>query len=144
MTKRLAVIVVLSVLAITACSGETEEATTTFDGSGCSYSGLSEFDRDTEVTFNFINTSDGTSAGYAIWKVPDGTTVADIQEKSIFGIGASQTPDMRAAALPSSPGLDKQLVVVLDTPGLWVVNCFTPDGQRQVDHPATVFVVSDG
>ena len=120
----------------------TSEATSTFDGSGCTYDGPTEFDLNTEVTFTFINTSDG-SAGYGIWKVPEGTTVGDITEKSIFGIGADRTPDMRAVALPSSPGIDQELVVALDTPGLWAVNCFTPDAGLGVDYPATVFVVSD-
>ncbi len=120
----------------------TSEATSTFDGSGCTYDGPTEFDLNTEVTFTFINTSDG-SAGYGIWKVPEGTTVGDITEKSIFGIGADRTPDMRAVALPSSPGIDKELVVALDTSGLWAVNCFTPDADLGVDYPATVFVVSD-
>ena len=120
----------------------TGEATSTFDGTGCTYDGLTEFDLNAEVTFTFINTSDG-SAGYGIWKVPEGTTVGDITEKSIFGIGADRTPDMRALALPSSPGIDKELVVALDTPGLWAVNCFTPGAGHGVDYPATVFVVSD-
>ena len=118
------------------------EPTSTFDGSGCTYDGPTEFDLNTEVTFTFINTSDG-SAGYGIWKVPEGTTVGDITEKSIFGIGADRTPDMRAVALPSSPGIDKELVVALDTSGLWAVNCFTPNAGLGVDYPATVFVVSD-
>ncbi len=121
----------------------TGEATSTFDGTGCTYDGPTEFDLNAEVTFTFINTSDGRSAGYGIWKVPEGTTVGDITEKSIFGIGADRTPDMRALALPSSPGIDKELVVALDTPGLWAVNCFTPNAGLGVDYPATVFVVSD-
>ena len=120
----------------------TGEATSTFDGTGCTYDGLTEFDLNAEVTFTFINTSDG-SAGYGIWKVPEGTIVGDIAEKSIFGIGADRATDMRALALPSSPGIDKELVVALDTPGLWAVNCFTPNAGLGVDYPATVFVVSD-
>jgi hypothetical protein len=76
-------------------------------------------------------------------KVPEGTTVGNITEKSIFGIGADQTPDMRALALPSSPGIDQELVVALDTPSLWAVNCFTPCTGHGVDYPATLFVVSD-
>ncbi len=120
----------------------TGEATSTFDGTGCTYDGPTEFDLNTEVTFTFINTSDG-SAGYGIWKVPEGTTVGDITEKSIFGIGADRSTDMRALALPTSPGIDKELVVALDTSGLWAVNCFTPNAGLGVDYPATVFVVSD-
>jgi hypothetical protein len=121
----------------------TGEATSTFDGTGCTYDGPTEFGLNTETTFTFINTSDGTSAGYGIWKVPDGTTVGDITEKSIFGIGADRTPDMRAHTLSSSPGIDRELVVALDTPGLWAVNCYTPNAGLGVDYPATVFVVSD-
>jgi hypothetical protein len=97
---------------------------------------------DTEATFTFINTSEGTSAGYGIWKVPDGTTAADIEEKTIFGIGADRTVDERGSAGPSSPGFDKELVVFLDTAGLWTVNCFTT-GISGTDYPATVFVVTD-
>jgi len=121
----------------------TGEATSTFDGTGCTYDGPTEFGLNTETTFTFINTSEGTSAGYGIWKVPDGTTVGDITEKSIFGIGADRTPDMRAHTLSSSPGIDRELVVALDTPGLWAVNCYTPNAGLGVDYPATVFVVSD-
>jgi hypothetical protein len=139
--RRLSIPVVLTALVLAGCS-TSSEPTSTFTGDECSYDGPSEFDLDTEVTFTFINTSEGASAGYGVWKVPDGTTVDDISEKSIFGIGADQSADMRAVAAPSSPGFDKELVVALDTAGLWAVNCFEV-GSVEVDHPATVFVVTD-
>ena len=139
--RRLSIAVVLATLVLAGCSTSSEPIST-FTGDECSYDGPSEFDLDTEVTFTFVNTSDGTSAGYGVWKVPDGTTVDDISEKSIFGIGADESDDMRAMAGPSSPGFDKELVVVLDTAGPWAVNCFTT-GSSGADYPATVFVVTD-
>jgi hypothetical protein len=117
---------------------------TTFDGDDlCTYEGPSEFALDTEATFTFVNSSDGTSAGYAVWKVPDGTTIADIEEKGIFGIGADSTTDRRVFAPPSSPGIDKEYVVALDDLGLWAVECFNFVDGREVEYPATVFVVTD-
>jgi hypothetical protein len=50
--------------------------------------------------------------------------------------------DERGSVGPSSPGFDKELVVVLDTAGLWAVNCFNT-GSSGADYPATVFVVTD-
>jgi hypothetical protein len=105
--------------------------------------GPAEFELGTEAVFTFVNTSDGTSAGYGLWKVPDGTTVADIEENGIFGIGASQSSDQRVLSSPSSPGFDKEFAVALDTVGLWAVNCFTAAGASEKDYPATVFVVTD-
>jgi hypothetical protein len=142
MTPRLLLVVGMFALVIASCSSDSSEPTTTFDGDVCTYEGPSEFALDTEATFTFVNSSDGTSAGYAVWNVPDGTTVADIEEKSIFGIGADRTVDERGSVGASSPGFDKELVVVLDTAGLWAVSCFTT-GSSGTDYPATVFVVTD-
>ena len=86
-------------------------------------------------------TSSDASAGYSIWKVPEGTTTADIAENTIFGIGAERSTDMRGMAAGQRPGDDREIVVALDTAGLWAVNCFA--GPTETDFPATVFVVTD-
>ena len=141
--RRISALVVLVALVLAGCSTNSEP-TSTFTGEECLYDGPSEFDLDTEVKFAFVNTSEATSAGYGIWKVPDGTTVDGISEKSIFGIGADMSTDMRAVARPSSPGFDKELTVNLDTPGSWAIICFDPNpAPAGTDYPATVFQVSN-
>jgi hypothetical protein len=138
-SRRLLIVMTVSALTVAACSGDSGEATMTFDGSGCTYVGPSEFALDTEATFTAVNTS-ATSAGYSIWVVPEGITTADIEENTIFGIGA----DRKAWSQPSPPGVEKQVAVLLDTLGPWAVNCFTIASDGSVsDYPATVFVVAD-
>jgi hypothetical protein len=71
-TPRLLLVVGMFALVIASCSSDSSEPTTTFDGNDCTYVGPAEFVSDTEATFTFVNASEGTSAGYAVWKVPDG------------------------------------------------------------------------
>ena len=116
----------------------------TFDGSACVYDGPSEFSVDTEATFTVLNASDKNDVGFSVWKVPDGTTTTDITENTIFGIGADIDTDMRVARFQGSnqPGQEQDLVVALDTPGTWVLNCWN-GSDPGVDYPATAFTVTD-
>lgn len=116
----------------------------TFDGSACVYDGPSEFSVDTEATFTVLNASDRNDVGFSVWKVPDGTTTTDITENTIFGIGADIDTDMRVARFQGSnqPGQEQDLVVALDTPGTWVLNCWNGPNPG-VDYPATAFTVTD-
>lgn len=140
-TPRMLLVVGVFAVVVVSCSSDSSEPITTFDETGCTYAGPAEFALGTEATFTFVNTSEGTVAGYSVWKVPDGTTVADIEENTIFGIGAERSTDMRGMAAGQRPGDDREIVVALDAAGLWAVNCFA--GPSETDFPATVFVVTD-
>ena len=138
----------IAVVVVAGCgdddSGASAAPMATFDGSSCVYDGPSEFSLDTEATFTVLNASDKNDVGFSVWKVPDGTTTTDITENSIFGIGASRTPDMRVARFQGSnqPGVENELVVDLDTPGTWVLNCCN-GSEPGDDYPATAFTVTD-
>ena len=122
------------------------EATATYDGSGCSYEGPTEFDLDSTVTFAVINQSDTTNMGFAVWSVPEGTTADDILEQGIFVAGVGSPPDPEKGLLEASFGptaIDSTgiLTVTLDKPGQHALNCYdeSTDGG---DH-AIMFTVSD-
>jgi hypothetical protein len=134
--------VMATVVLVSSCTtAPTGEATTTFDGGACIYDGPAEFELGTEVTYTFVNTSNGVSAGYGVWVLPDGTTLDDLENNGIHGVGTNPRTDLRGLLGASSPGIDKELTVTLDTPGTWVVNCFHPVPGGADDFPAATFVV---
>jgi hypothetical protein len=102
---------------------------------------LSELSLDTEATFTVLNASDKNDVGFSVWKVPDGTTTTDITENGIHGIGASTRRVVRFQG-SNEPGVEYELVVDLDTPGTWVLNCWAGSGLGD-DYPATAFTVTD-
>jgi len=137
--RRLLIPALLMALALAGCSTSTEP-TTTFTGDDCSYDGPLEFDLGTEVTFTFVNSSDNSTAGYGIWKTPDGTTTADLE------LTLGWFPGDTEAHSESRPGFDKESVVMLDTAGTWAVTCHLVAGGPGVAgqlYPGTVFVVTD-
>ncbi len=137
----------LVAVVLTGCSDTTSEPTATYDGSGCSYEGPTEFDLDSTVTFTFINESDTASMGFAVWSVPEGTTADDILEEGIFvviGGGPSVDPEKgfyAASFAPTAVDSTEILTVTLDRPGQHALNCYdeSPDGG---DH-TIMFTVSD-
>jgi hypothetical protein len=131
-------LVVFLVLAIAACSGTTTETVVvTFDSDSCTYTGPVEFDLDTELTANVTNEV-GTSFGFAVWKVPDGTTTEDIEEQGMLAVGGSLSQNERGALSPGSVS-DRTLVVVLNETGTWAFNCFVL-GSSGADYPTIVEV----
>lgn len=115
-------LLVAGLLVLSACGGDaTDETTVTFSGDACTYAGASTFDADTELTIEVINETE-RSFGFAVWKVPDGTTVEDIQTRGIFTV-AGDDENMRAVTAPGSVP-SRELMVVLDTSGSWALNCF--------------------
>ncbi len=63
MMTRITSVVVLFVLVVAGCSSSSEP-TAIFTGSACDYSGPSEFDVNSTVTFTYTNESDTTGAGF--------------------------------------------------------------------------------
>ena len=113
----------------------------TFSGNACAYTGPSTFDADTELTIEVLNESD-RSFGFSIWKVPDGTTVEDIQTRGMLTVGGDDE-NMRGILRPGSVA-SRELVVVLDEPGTWGMDCFTLQPgtiQTDDDYAAVVFEV---
>jgi basic membrane lipoprotein Med (substrate-binding protein (PBP1-ABC) superfamily) len=124
----------------TACAAD-GTPTAVFEGAQCRYEGPTEFSLGSEVLFSVQNGAIGSDAGFAVWKIPEATTLADIAEKSIFGIGANFEDDM--ARMIAAPSVSKQygLLVTFDEPGLWALNCF--DFADDADKPATLVTVTD-
>ena len=134
------------VVVLTGCSGTTGDPTATYDGSGCSYEGPTEFDLDSAVTFTFINESDTTNMGFGVWSVPEETTADDILEEGIFvvvGGGPPVDPEKGFyAALFAPTAIDSTgtLRVTLDKPGQHALNCY--DGSTDGGDHAIMFTVS--
>ena len=111
--------------------------TATYDGDGCTYEGPDEFVAGSEVTFTFVNPAN-SSAGIAVWRLPDGMTAEEILDRGIFNRG-SQIPESAEAQLTDS-GI--QVTYVLSDPGLYALNCADrPDGGPAVDY-AMLFTVN--
>jgi len=132
---------VAGLLLLAACAGDvTAEATVTFSGDGCTYAGAPTFDDDTELTIELEN-EPGTSMGLGVWKVPDGTTVEDIEEQGMLIVGGDMNQNMRGVLRPGSVNL-RSLTVVLDESGTWAINCFEFEPQPLgVDFPAAIVTV---
>lgn len=141
---RLGLAVAAAVLAVAGCAsnggGNTSEPTSTFNGSGCTYDGPTEFDLDSEVMFTFVNASDvaDDDVGLGVAAVPDGTTADEIHRDGIFNVGASFY-DVDDESTDSDG--DHQFTVTLNQAGSTALNCFdmTPGGQG-VDYPTLVTV----
>jgi hypothetical protein len=145
-----AAVVAAAVLFATTLQGDdadvagSSEPTKTYDGTGCVYDGATEFDLNDEVTFTFTNESDSTGVGFVVWEVPDGTTAALIDEVGIFeATGNTDSYEFFEAKFPPTQ-LDTEypVTVVLDTAGLYSVNCFVETGAPVNTHYATIITVS--
>lgn len=134
--RQLAVLIVVVGLVASGCAAEFGDPTATFDGSACTYTGISDFGLNERPPFVFRNES-GIEAGMHVWKVPDGTTIEDIAAGDILEIADFDT-DMRGVAQAPARG-STTISVLLDVPGDWFINCFAED-----DHPAVIFEVFDG
>ena len=139
-SQPLAVLIVVGGLVASGCGAEFAaehgDPTATFDGSACTYTGISDFGLNERPPFVFRNES-GIEAGMGVWKVPDGTTIEDIAAGDISEIADFDT-DMRGV-VEAPAGGSATVSVLLDAPGDWFINCFAED-----DYPAVIFQVFDG
>jgi hypothetical protein len=131
-------------LVVAACSDDDDnnEATAEFTGDGCVYSGPTEFEvgDEFEITVSDV-TEERTDVGFAVLKVPDGTTVEEVREKGIFEIDVEEDIGTVVFSEVTEEGTERVVSTTLDVAGTWLVNCFVfnnPDGE---DFPATTFEV---
>jgi hypothetical protein len=113
-----------------------------FTGDGCVYSGPTEFEVGEEFEITVIDvTEERMDVGFSVWKVPDGTTVAEISEKGIIEFGEGRNV---AFVLPevTEEGTERVISTTLDVAGTWLVNCFvSATGDPEDEFPATTFEV---
>ena len=131
-------------LVVAACSDDDDnnEVTVEFTGDDCVYSGPDEFDVGDEIEITVSDVTDErVDIGYAVTKVPDGTSVDEASEEEFI----ESLPDGSDTFLHSEvteAGTERVLSATLDVAGTWLVHCFVfrqPDG---VDiFPATTFEV---
>jgi len=145
--RRLIATVVLLVLVLAACTN-TSGPTKAWDGTQCTYDGATEFDLNDEVTFTFTNESDSTLVGFVVWEVPDGVTAELINEVGIFAATGTQQGNtdpyefFEAKFPPTQLDTEYPVTVVLDTEGLYSVNCFVDTGAPVNTQYATIITVS--
>jgi hypothetical protein len=130
------------VLLLAACADAAptdEAAVVAFSGDSCTYTGAPTFEVDTELTIEVVN-QNGQSFGFSVWKVPDGTTVEDIQTQGMLTVGGD-SENMHGILRPGSVA-SRELVVVLDQTGTWGMDCFTLlPGTIQTDQEYAAVVV---
>ena len=132
------------VLVVAACSDDddNDEVSAEFTGEGCVYSGPTEFEVGDEFEITVIDvTEERMEVGFAVLKIPDGTTVAEVRENGIFEIAVEEDLGTVEFAEVTEEGTERVLSATLDVAGTWLVNCFVfnnPDGE---DFPATTFEV---
>jgi hypothetical protein len=127
--------------ATTATAGHAVGGVTIRHDDGCAYEGPVEFDLNSDVTFTFINTDEGSDAGFAVHKIDAGTTAEDILELGVFAV-SDEDSFYYEPYLPSgmTPDVEYQLTVTLDRIGLHALICFQqPEGRP---HYATLFTVN--
>ena len=145
LTRRIPILVLL-VLALAACDGSSGEPTATYDGSGCTYDGPAEFDLNSEVTFTFINESEspGDSLGFAVWTVPEGSTVEQIHEEGIFSVESGGGENVEWSSETQVSDSEWQLTVTFSESGLHALNCYDTSGGEHggagLDYPILVTV----
>ena len=125
----------------TATATSTATATVAFMGEGCTYDGPSEFDVDSTVTFTVSNESDSSKAGFAVWKVPEGTTPEEIYDNSIFSV-VSEDDVYDREVVEAGPGQAYDLAVTFEETGQHGINCFKWDGGRTGSDHVTMFTVN--
>lgn len=132
----------VAVLVLAGCGDDDDnEMSAEFTDDGCHYSGPTEFEVGDEFDITVSDvTEERMDVGFAVLKVPDGTSLADVREPRTLESVA--TEDERAALLfaaVTEEGTERMLSGTLDIAGTWVLNwfVFNPDG----DFPATTFEV---
>ena len=129
-------------LVVASCSDDddNDEASAEFTGDDCVYSGPTEFEvgDEFEITVSDV-TEERTDVGFAVMKVPDGTTAAEVRDQGIAEFLTEDEIDDSTFLFSevTDEGTERVLSATLDVAGTWLVNCFAmnPDG----DFPATTF-----
>ncbi len=149
--KRYAILTTLVLaVALGSCSASDDASAdpkATYDGSACTYEGPTEFDVGSTVTFTLVNASDSAVAGFALWHVPDGTTVAEVEERGVFAVVADEPPAaygrLNPNQFPAVPNQEYEVAFVLEPAGQYAINCFdqsfTPTQERPI-----MLTVNDG
>lgn len=141
MMTRITSVVVLFVLVVAGCSSSSEP-TATFTGSACDYSGPSEFDVNSTVTFTYTNESDTTGAGFSVWKLPEGLTAEEIFEQGIFNVTDSGSAPTNFISRPTVIGEEYELSVVFDETGQHGMVCWVSPGPETGSEWVTMFTVN--
>jgi len=102
--------------------------TATWNGDDCIYTGPSEFELNSTITFTVINDSNTSDMGFSIWRLTSGVTAEELEAGGIFetaGPGDGYT----SANFPPTPiGEPQEFRAFFDTPGQWGINCFESSG----------------
>jgi len=116
----------------------------TFTGDACVYEGPPEFALDDRVPFMFSNASTGL-ATFELWKIPDGTTAADISERGILDVVLSEQEGLDwAYGGDESMRLGEEVVLTrtLKYEGQHAVVCFTTGERTNLNQTSAFFTVT--
>ncbi len=103
-----------------------------FDGTGCEYTGPTEFSAAT-LRFDFVNDSD-TEANLSVWAVPEGTTADEIDVEDTW-LDRSDFDMQNVRWGQRGPGWETTLVAALE-PGYHMLNCFVLEDDATAAAPA--------
>ena len=141
MTRSPIALVLFTALALVAaaCGDDNDEVSAEFTGDDCVYSGPTEFKVGDEFEITVIDSAEKRrNIGFAVLKVLDGTTAAEVREQGISKIGEADRRTKVFAEVTEN-GTERTMSTTLDVAGTWLVNCFDFDLDR--DFPATAFEV---
>ncbi len=140
---RRAALTLLFVFVLAGCGGSSAP-TATLSGDRCDYDGPLEFDLNADVTFTFINESDSTNVGFAVWRFPSGVTPEEIYAVGIFDAVGPDDELVVSQRSPNPIGEPQDVPVSFDAPGRWGINCFffTADASPGNDY-ATMLTVNE-
>ena len=106
----------------------TSDPTATWNGDDCVYTGPSESELNSTVTFTVINESDTTDIGFSIWRLTSGVTAEELESGGIVET-AGPGDGYASASFPPTPiGEPQGFRAFFDTPGQWGINCFESSG----------------
>ena len=130
----------------TAAATSTATAAATFTGEACAYDGPSEFDADSTVTFTVTNETTDTETGFAVWKIPEGTTPEEIYDEGIFNAVPRSADDDAGYYIEvvDAPimGEAYDLTVTFLESGQHGINCFESSGPDTGSDHVTMFTVT--
>jgi hypothetical protein len=102
--------------------------TATWNGDDCEYTGPSEFELNSVITFTVINDSDTTNIGFSIWRLTSGMTAEELESGGVFETAGPGDTFTTANFPPTPIGEPEELTAILVTPGQWGINCFESSG----------------
>jgi len=119
------------------------DPTITFTGAECNYEGTTEFALGVDRAFRFVNESDA-NAEVTVFRVPDGTTLQDIDPDDIFSVFEDSTGPRSFLDFGASgvePGAEETFTAnpsggVPDEAGEWLVLCYVLERDGVATTPA--------